>query len=410
MINYRFLVFAVCLSFFLVIRENNAATRSYYKLQSKKKTYKSTRKIKSVPKIRVKLAKYLEKVRVTGTDIVRENYLTKSIKFFRGRKKVNYNCLNYFKGKKGLRPKLLASLDSKTGLITFDGKKYLGNIIITTSKDGKHCDVINEVSLDKYISSLLPKEMNGSWPVEALKAQAVAARSYALHKMSFKSEFSERDFYDLENSEKHQVNGSFFDLTENSIKASKKTKGLILKTKNNKFTPIFFHAKCGGRTFLPNRIWDNEVEGYESIKCNFCKNHGKKRGWGHSLKRKRLNKFFKWLGKEKYVGDLNFTDLKAEKIMMAPDRKKNLNLRFYINEKVYIISKVLFRRYFGRVLFPSNNYKVSFKNNKLDFTGTGNGHGVGMCQLGVLDMAQKGWNYKKILSYYFPNHKLVKIY
>ena len=77
-----------------------------------------------------------------------------------------------------------------------------------------------------------------------------------------------------------------------------------------------------------------------------------------------------------------------------------------------VIKKPLFRRYFGRFVFPSNNFEMNWDNKKNSFvvSGSGLGHGVGMCQLGALDMAKKGWSYRKILTHYFPGHKLEKAY
>ena len=77
---------------------------------------------------------------------------------------------------------------------------------------------------------------------------------------------------------------------------------------------------------------------------------------------------------------------------------------------VGVLNKVYLRRFLGRDKIRSNRFFVGQDGEQIVVTGEGNGHGVGMCQFGALEMADKGWDYKKILSYYFPDHTLVKNY
>jgi len=91
--------------------------------------------------------------------------------------------------------------------------------------------------------------MNPKWPLEALKAQAVAARTYALHKMRTQQvtkELGAEAFYDLESSEKHQVGGNFFDATTTTNLASAETKGEVLTTSSGQIQPIFFTQNAEG--------------------------------------------------------------------------------------------------------------------------------------------------------------------
>ncbi|HLE12321.1 MAG: hypothetical protein A2504_14905 [Bdellovibrionales bacterium RIFOXYD12_FULL_39_22] len=369
-------------------------------------------KASKIPIIKVMVGKNLKDVEIIGTDITRKNYLKKTLSNFDGRKKVYYSCSKYL-GKESYRSEsiLLASLKSKTGLLSFDNKKYSGNLIVSLGPKEQRCDLINELSLEEYISLLLPKEMNGAWPVEALKAQAVAARTYALYKMGQrKSAASEDALFDLENSEKDQVNGTFFDLTPNALAAAKQTEGEILKTDDSEdITPIFFHAKCGGKTILPGQVWGNEVPGYVGVECKNCEKHADPY-WTSKIEKIRMIKFFRWLIKQELIPEVDLSSMDKEQFMLAPDRYKNNSFRIYLGDSVFVLSKTWPRRYFGRVIFPSNNYYIKYDTEEFLITGRGNGHGVGMCQLGALDMAQKGMDYKKILAKYFPHHKLVKLY
>src|SRR5690606_26776420 len=107
-----------------------------------------------------------------------------------------------------------------------------------TNPGKESCDLVNSISLENYISTLLSKEMNGTWPVEALKAQAVAARTYAFERVKRGAgmELNEK-LYHLESSEKDQVSGSFMDITEKTVLATRETNGEILVGPSGKVAP-----------------------------------------------------------------------------------------------------------------------------------------------------------------------------
>lgn len=359
----------------------------------------------SLYKIKVRIAKNLDTVEISGTDLTRKLHPINEEKQFGGRKKIKFNCQRFTKDNKQLDESvLLASLKSSTGLVTFKKKKYQGKLHVVTSNKSRRCDVVNELNMDDYISSLLSKEMNASWPIEALKAQAIAARTYALNKM-MKTGNLDHDFYDLENSEKHQVNGDFFDVTKRTMKAALETSGRVLVNKKGELVPAFFHASCGGHTLKPHEVWANKVVGYKSTNCNYCK---KKKNWESDISKTRFKKFLKWGMKKKYFKTVKL----SENIRVYPDKKSKKYVNVKIAKKRIRIKKSLFRRYFGRRVFPSNNFYVADHSEKGDLllVGKGNGHGVGLCQVGSKGLAQKGWDYKRILSHYFPELKLERVY
>ncbi len=401
--NISFILFYTFIVCFFTIFYNEIAYASF--------------KITRNPIVKIRISKAKSSVVLSGKDIMRTNLLNNKRKRYIGKKGIKYNCYTIQKWKrwenKRYRPIFLASLKSRSsrGLISFENEHYLGKIIIATSNDRKSCDVINELSMEEYISTLLSREMNSVWPIEALKAQAVAARTYALYKMranNFSKKRGNGTLYDLESSERHQVAGSFFDITERTKRASEETAGKVLVNKKGALVPAFFHAKCGGKTFLPHQIWDNSILGYKSIRCPHCHGHGKK-SWVKKVLKNRLYKFLKWAQKKGYI-DSGKKISKRSRILIAPDRLQNLKLRFYVDDDVYVIKKTFLRRFFGRNLFPSNYFLVKNKKRYLKILGAGNGHGVGMCQLGALHLAKIGFSYKKILSYYFPQLTLTNIY
>lgn len=364
------------------------------------------------PKIKVRIADQLVKVNIVGTDLKRILHVNNNYKKFSGRKRIRFNCHSFTKKNKGKisRPILLASISSQTGLLSFDDKKYQGKLHIITSPSNESCDVIQEVDMDSYLSGLLSKEMNGTWPVEALKAQAVAARTYAMYKIATQQvskQLGHQAFYDLESSEKHQVAGDFFATTLNTDAATKQTSGYVLVTKNDNLTETFFHAKCGGKTLRPSLVWSNKVEGYKGVACPYCKDHGKK-DWNSKISKKRFIKLLKWAKRKGHVTFDN--SLLKNKIKLVRDKFSSNHLRIYLGKHVITFKKTLLRRYFGRVTVSSNNFRLIKKRNGFKVYGKGLGHGVGMCQLGALDLADRGWDFKKILAHYYPGHKLIKLY
>lgn len=365
----------------------------------------------SAPIVSIRIGKSLKNINVTGLDLKRHLVFNNDNKTYVGKKTVKFNCETYTSlNKQRNTPILLATLESPTGLLSYENVKYQGLFKVVTNPKGDSCDIINDIPMEAYISSLLTKEMNAKWPLEALKAQAVAARSYALHKMQSQQvskELGSEAFYDLESSEKHQVGGAFFDATPTTIGATEATRGEVLLTGEGKVRPIFFHSKCGGKTLRPDQVWHNREQSYQSVNCPFCHNIGPK-GWANVINYERMKSFFKWASDQKILQEKlepGFTS-----IVLVPDNIDKFTVNFYINDRPYIVEKAALRRYFGNVLFPSNSFALEIKNSSFAVYGEGLGHGVGLCQMGALAMAKRGWSYKKILSHYFPEHVLKKMY
>ena len=126
-------------------------------------------------KIKVKISPTLKKIQLFS-DQKMNVVLSEGVQ--KKAKKLTFNC--NFKSKKVFNSSLVASVTSP-GLVRFNGKSFMGSMdLIARRRSG--CELINTIDLENYVSSLLTKEMNKKWPIEALKAQAIAARSYALSK------------------------------------------------------------------------------------------------------------------------------------------------------------------------------------------------------------------------------------
>ena len=360
-------------------------------------------------KINVRVGKNLDKVKLSGVDLKRTLIGKKESKSFLGKKSILFNCRPVLQNIKYDRPILLASLSSSTGIVSWNESEYRGTFKLVSSHKNQGCDLVNELPLETYISTLLAKEMNSKWPLEALKAQAVAARSYAYHKKvtgHVSKKKGHEAFYDLENSEKHQVNGSFLDATYQTSRAARETKGEVLTLKTGYFTPIFFHSKCGGRTLTPDQVWWNKIPGYQSVECPYCHKHGRK-NWQYKIQKKSLLTYL-----EKTLSLFYSKKVKYEQneLRLVPDNNYNNSFRVYNDESPLEIQKSRLRQVLGRDRTPSNNYHIVDNGESVTLHGKGFGHGVGMCQYGAFEMAKKGKTYREILAFYFPEHIIKNLY
>lgn len=131
--------------------------------------------------------------------------------------------------------------------IKVDNNTYRGMLSFTT--DVNKLISINRVELEQYLYGVVPNEVSASWHVEAIKAQAVAARTYAVANIGPKS-----DAYDMEDNQNSQVYGGYGSEKEKSTQAVNETKGLMIYY-DNRLISAFYHSTSGGKTENSENIW-----------------------------------------------------------------------------------------------------------------------------------------------------------
>lgn len=127
------------------------------------------------------------------------------------------------------------------GFVSVKGKWYRG-IVMIQNKNGK-LTVINNVPLEDYLKGVVPSEMPSSWATEAHKAQAIAARSYALANLGKRARYG----YDLKDTPEDQAYGGVSAETADTNYAVEQTKGIVL-TYNMKVINAYYSASAGGQT------------------------------------------------------------------------------------------------------------------------------------------------------------------
>lgn len=364
----------------------------------------------AVPQVKVLIGRSLKDVIVHGTDIRQQNPLQQASRTFAGRQTVNFNCrLGNRQIAMPSKPLLIAAVSSPTGLIGWEDRRYRGELHLVAGSQAanKGCDLVNLVPMETYISSLLAKEMRADWPIEALKAQAVAARSYAIIKMKNEvPEHAQALPWHLESSEKDQVSGSYFDTTPHTDQASRETEGEVLAGPSGAVVAGFYHSKCGGRTLRPDQVWSGSVEGYQPVDCPFCHKHGRKT-WT-----KQMDKYaFAALLKRSLVRYEGVqSQVTPETMTFVHDLPGNPDFRVYEGNQPRVLKKTWLRNLVGREQLPSNHYRVVDEGPSVRMTGDGYGHGVGLCQLGAFELAKRGYSYREILQHYFPGLRIKKIW
>ena len=278
-------------------------------------------------------------------------------------------------------------------LLSWNNNSYSGKIFIIPS--GKTFHLVEYVPLETYLYGVLPYEMSYTWPLEALKAQAVAARTYTLKTLeNVKNQHF--DLYSDVRSQMYKGGGKQYDSVK---KAVDQTRGEVL-TYQDKLFFTYYHANCGGGTD-DVRSWNPGTASIKPLSGASCKtdSHSKSYKWEMNLPRAKVENYAKTIG-------LSGT-LKSIKIARKTDtgRATNLTVRTSKGSKTVPCGK--FRLATG--IRSCKITKLSVRKKDVHFEGKGYGHGVGMCQDGAHGMAKDGKNYKKILKNYYPGSEIQTI-
>lgn len=326
--------------------------------------------------IKVFVLKSQEPVSVAARGTIRvSNLKTRSIDYERTDSKV------VFSPDKVMTPVLVESTSSWVEIngVRYRGMAELHNIMGSIS-------VINVVRLDDYLFSVVPSEMAPSWPAEALKAQAVAARTYAYYHILKKKS----DLYDLDATTSFQVYKGVAAETAESTRAVSETAGQIL-TYGNKPVLAFFHSTCGGATIAGKYVWSGEDLPYlREVRCPYCSQSPYYR-WEESLSMPELKRCIAARYNVGQIQGISF-DRFHGRVIDATIRHRNGTLKISGND---------FRQMFPEKRIKSMYFSAAKKGKSFLFEGRGWGHGVGMCQYGAKGLADKGADYKKILQYYY---------
>jgi len=247
--------------------------------------------------------------------------------------------------------------------------------------------VVNVLGIEKYLTSVVGSEMPTKWPMEALKAQAIASRTYALKQKG-------NNLFDIDSTQKNQVYNGLESTTYKTTRAVNSTRSLVL-TYDNKLINALFHSSSGGMTENSQDVWKNKYPYLSSVQ-DFDSNNPKFR-WQKQFSNKELINLFPKIGGLTNIEILNITStgrVKNVRLIGAygSDQMSGVDLR----KTLGLNSNFVRFKFFEEEL----NNTFSSKKGLIVF-GQGSGHGVGMSQWGAKYMASKGHKAEKILKHYY---------
>lgn len=282
------------------------------------------------------------------------------------------------------------------GYVFIGDKWYRGRVLVVPTGSG--ITAVNYVDLDEYLYSVVGGEMPTSWPLEALKAQAVAARTYAL----YQRQNSANTVFDVGDTTAWQVYDGIEDETQSTQMAVNQTAGQVL-TYDNQLIEAVFHSSSGGHTENVEDVWSTALPYLRGVQ-DFDQG-APVYEWQETLSASQLQSLAPNIGnitgleavettptgrisRLRIIGDAGSKELDSD------DFRHALNLR----STLFIITPQ-YRPVASAGSLPT--VPVSFQ-----LTGRGFGHGLGLSQWGVHNLAEAGYSYDQILLHYYTDSVL----
>ncbi len=296
-------------------------------------------------------------------------------------------------------------------------------------------EVVIHLSLEQYLKGVVPYEIGNDSPLEAMKAQAVAARSEAV--MALNSKLYRGEHHDLTSDVECQVFSGNGKRTENSDRAVDETNSIILSEKGNHIN-AYYASNCGGHSELIKNVWGDRpgVESYSASHFDSddsasidLSNESNLREWLFSNPKSYCNpntnsdlptwsqNNFRWkveltteainkmTAKGKDLG--NLIDIKFLK--RGESGRAYLAKFIFEKDSVEVKGELKIRQMISPPL-RSACFVVDKTEAGFVFYGAGWGHGVGMCQSGAITMARNGNSFEEILKHYYRSAELLNVF
>lgn len=293
--------------------------------------------------------------------------------------------------------------------LSVGGKEYRGKMLIVNAS-GK-LNVLNVLPVEDYLKGVVPNEIGklDSSMFEALKAQAVAARTYAYRHYNSRASLG----FDVYATVQDQVYDGSAGESPLPSAAIDSTRGVVL-TDGESFIEAYYHSTCGGNTDGVE-VWGLSPVAYLKSQSDmkdsneaWC-NASSYSSWKKVFSEKELVALFRKNFKEaRATGKSEFGKIQQMEILSTFPGGRVGELEVLTDKGVFTVKGDRIRWLFkdGSKILPSAKFSLS-KNGKVwVLDGSGFGHGIGMCQMGVRARAKAGQNYVEILNAYYSEAKL----
>jgi stage II sporulation protein D len=280
--------------------------------------------------------------------------------------------------------------------VTGDPASFAVSGVLQIMVRGKGLAVFNHVDLEEYVKGVVPAEMHSGWHPEALKVQAVVARTYALYQRLANKERE----YDVMASTQDQVYRGRQGLDQRVQQAVEATRGLVLTYGN---APILaaFSSTAAGPTEDAMNVWSKDLPYLKGVDCPFDQN----------------SPYYQWRASFK-LQDLE-DGLRRQGIMVGPiasltpfaysQAGRVTKIRLLHAKGELILRGEDLRRVVGYSVVPSTQFEVEAVGETVVLSGRGAGHAVGLCQWGAKEMAGLGYPFTTILRYYYPGTEVTDL-
>lgn len=268
--------------------------------------------------------------------------------------------------------------------ISVNGTQVRGDLVAI--RQGSGLLVVNVLPLEDYLVGVLGSEMPKSFPVEALKAQAVAARTYALHRKL--TQYGQATH--LGSNVLSQVYGGLASEDPRTREAVEATQGQVL-TFDLQPIEAYFHSSCGGRTESGVAALNRDLPYLKAVECP-CHTLPST-SWSLSVEPQEL---------QKLVGS------KPSNLQVGGRTPTGRARRVELGQRS--VDAVWLRERLGYGRLKSLKFEVEPKGQGWLFKGAGFGHGAGLCQWGARLLAEQGKRYDAILAHYYPGAELQTLY
>jgi len=292
--------------------------------------------------------------------------------------------------------KILIEAIGPQSLILINGRQFKGKICFI-KKNNLRILAVNYIESEDYVKGILYHESSHYWPQDALKAQAIVCRTYAL----YQKKNSPAQYFDVSSDIYSQVYGGKTSERLRTNEIVDETKGEIL-TYQGKIIPAYYHSTCGGHTQDASLLWDIDIAPLKGVSCGFCKD-SPRFSWKEEVSLKEIRQ---GLLNANFSGCGNIKNI-TPKGQDLSGRLKNVFVE--TDNKSFQVPVKDFRNIIGPNRIKSAKFQVKITKDFAVFEGIGWGHGVGMCQWGAYFMAKQGYDYKQILEYYYPQTKVEQV-
>jgi stage II sporulation protein D len=312
---------------------------------------------------------------------------------------------------------LVARAAEATGTITFNGRRYRGEIAVSVGEGG--LVVVNRLPMDDYLKGVVPLEIgtNATADMAAVEAQAVAARSYAVTHLAGPARA-----WDMLATVTDQVYGGASAESAVGNDAVDATAGLVLQY-DQRVVNAPYHASCGGTTAEPQDVWrtasepylqrvSDQVPGTTRFYCDQAPRHRWTRSFGEAELREAVSRYVRKLpggGTVGVVRDVHVASVtpagRVATLAIETDRRSLLLRGNEMRDALRSPSgELLYSTYFSVDAVQGRGGVT-----QLVLRGGGNGHGIGMCQSGAIGRARAGQDFRTILRTYYPGTTVGRI-